>query len=72
VIFHGGQATQHIGQVFLRINATAAATLNDGVDDRAAPASVGVADEQPALSTDHRWPHIIFHVVIIYGKFSVA
>ena len=46
VVFHGGQATQHIGQVFLRIDAAAAATLNDGVDDGAAPAGVGMADEQ--------------------------
>jgi hypothetical protein len=72
VIFHGGQAAQHISQVFLWIDAAATATLNDGVDDRAAPAGVGMADEQPSLSTHHRWPHIVFHDVIVYLKATVV
>jgi hypothetical protein len=48
VVFHGGQAAQHIGQEFLWIDAAATATLNDGVDDRAAPTGVRMADEEPA------------------------
>jgi hypothetical protein len=31
VVLHGGQATQDIGQVFLRIDDAAAATPNDGM-----------------------------------------
>jgi hypothetical protein len=61
VVFHGGQAAQHIGQIFLRVDAATAATLNDGVDDRTAPAGVGMADEAPALATHHRGPHVIFY-----------
>jgi hypothetical protein len=43
-----GQAPQHIQKIVLRID-TAAATHENGVDNRAAPAGRGVTDEKPAL-----------------------
>jgi hypothetical protein len=71
VVIHAGRATQHIGQVSLWIDAAAAATLNDGVDDRAAPTGVRMAYEEPSLPTGHRRPHIVFHDVIVYLKSTV-
>ena len=38
---HRGQACQHIGKVFLGVNAVAAAALVDGVDDGTAPPRKG-------------------------------
>ena len=65
MIFHGGQAAQHVGQVILRVDTAAAATLDDGVDDCATPTGVGMADEEPALATHHRRSHVVFHVVVV-------
>jgi hypothetical protein len=44
--FDCGQTREDIGQVVLRIEAAAAATGQDRVDDGAAPAGVRMADEK--------------------------
>ena len=65
VVFHRGQPAQYIGQIFLGIDPATPTTLDDGVDDRAAPPGVGMADEQPSFAAHHRWAHVIFHKVIV-------
>ena len=61
-----GQATQDIGQVFLRVDPAPATTLYDGVDHRTVPTGIGMADEGPALATNDRRPHIVFDQVVVY------
>jgi hypothetical protein len=50
---------------YARIDVAAAATLNDGVKDRAALASVGMAEEQPVLLADGGRSNGIFHEVVV-------
>ena len=64
MVFHGGQAAQDIGQIFLGVDTATAATLNDRVDHRTAPTGVGMADKEPALATDHRRSHVVFHEIM--------
>lgn len=47
-----GQAGEDVAQVGLGVDAPAAATFDQCVDDRAALPGVGVADEQPVLLAD--------------------
>ena len=46
----GRQASQHIGEIVLRVQAAPPATGQDGVDHRATPSGLGMADEQPPLA----------------------
>lgn len=50
VLFNPGMRREHVGQVVVWIDAAAAATQNHRVDHSAAPAGIGMADEQPALA----------------------
>src|SRR5579883_3206616 len=44
------QAGQHIGEIFLRVQASPPATDQDGIDHRAAPSRLGVTNEEPSLA----------------------
>src|SRR4051812_19370835 len=46
------QAGEHVAEGGVRFNPTAAATLDDGVNDCAALTGVGFADEQPVLFSE--------------------
>ena len=52
VVLHRGEALQNIGEVILRIDAPAAATLDDRINDSAAPTGIGMTDEEPAAASD--------------------
>jgi hypothetical protein len=54
------QTGEHVAQVDVGIDAAAAATLDDGVDDRTALAGVRIADEQPVLLADRGGPDGVF------------
>ena len=45
---HAGKAGEHVGEVFLGIDAQAAAVFYDGVEDGAFLTRHFIADEQPA------------------------
>ena len=64
-ILHCGQSLEHVGQIFLRIDPAPPATLNDGVDHRAAPTRLGMPNKQPAAATHGGGPDIIFHQIVV-------
>ncbi len=49
---HLGKAGEHVAQVGQRIEVTAAAALDDGLEDGSALAGGGSSDEQPVLLAD--------------------
>ena len=51
----------------MRINATAAAAFDDGIDDRAAFAGMRFAKEQPILFPDCSGADRIFYQVVVYA-----
>ena len=57
-------STSH--RVGVGIDAAATATLNDGVEDGAALAGIGIAQEQPVLFSKSGRPNGVFHKVIVY------
>jgi hypothetical protein len=59
------QACEDVAQVREGIEPTPSATLNYGVQDGAALAGFGLADEQPVLFAQRRGPDGIFHEVLI-------
>lgn len=61
---HQGQAPEDIGEIFLRVDAEAAATLNDGVDDGGAPSRIRMPDEEPSLLPDGRRAYVVFTPVM--------
>ena len=65
VIGHVGQAAQNIAEILVRIQSLSAASFDHGVNDRAALAGVGFADEQPVFLADGRRPNRIFHEVVV-------
>ena len=63
---HRGKPGEHVAQVGVRIDAAAAATLDNGVEDGAALAGIGIAQEQPVLLTESGRPDGVFHEVVVY------
>ena len=49
----------------MRIDAAAAATLNNGVKDGAALAGLGLAEEEPVLFAQSGRPNGVFHEVVV-------
>jgi hypothetical protein len=49
---HGGEAPENVGEVFLRVDAVAAAALDEGVNDGAAPARLRMSNEEPPALAD--------------------
>ena len=48
-VSHRGEPGEHVAQVGVGIDAAAAATLDNGVEDGAALAGIGIAQEEPVL-----------------------
>ena len=55
------QPQENIGEVFLWVDTVAAAALDEGVDDGAAPTGVRMPDKQPAALSHGRRPHVILN-----------
>jgi hypothetical protein len=58
---HRGQPVEDVREVFLGIYSVPAATLDEGVNDGAAPTRIRVSDKEPAAFSDRGMPHVIFH-----------
>jgi hypothetical protein len=67
VIGHVGQASQDVAEIGEWIKAAPTAVFNDRVDDGAALAGIGIADEKPVFLAQCRWADGIFHKVIVYA-----
>ncbi len=60
-----GQAGEHVAQVGLWVDATAATGFDDREQDGAALACLSLADEQPVLLADRRWPDGVLDGVVV-------
>jgi hypothetical protein len=58
---HVGQASEHVAKISKGIESAAAAVFDDGVDDRAALAGIGIADEEPVFLADGRGTNGVFY-----------
>src|SRR5579885_1349534 len=65
------QAGQHIGEIFMRAQASPPATAQDVIYHRAAPSRLGVTNEEPSLAAHRRGANIVFHEVVVDLKASV-
>ena len=64
---HRGELlANHVAQGRRRDRCGATATLNDGLEDGAALAGIGIAEEQPVLFSKSGRPNGVFHKVIVY------
>ena len=69
---HSGQAGEHIGEVFLGIDAQAAAVFHDGVEDGAFLTGFFVAEEQPVFGSELGGANGVFHKVVANFNPAVA
>ena len=65
---HAWQAGEHVGEVFLGIDAQTAAVFHDGVKDGALLAGFFIAYEQPVFRTKLGRSDRVFHAVILKRK----
>ena len=59
-------SVRRVAQVGVGIDAAAAATLDNGVEDGAALAGISIAQEQPVLFSKSGRPNAVFHEVVVY------
>lgn len=62
---HRGEPGEHVVEVGVGIDAAAAATLDDGVEDGAALAGIGIAEEQPVLFSQSGRPNGVLDEIIV-------
>ena len=63
---HRGEPGEDIAQVGVGIDAAAAATLDNSVEDGAALAGIGIAEKQPVLFSKSGRLNAVFHEVVVY------
>ena len=63
---HRGEPGEHVAQVGVGIDAAAAATLDNSVEDGAALAGIGIAEKQPVLFSESGRPNRVFYQIIVY------
>jgi hypothetical protein len=61
---HAGQAGENVGEVFLGVDAQAAAVFHDCVEDGALLTGLLVAEEQPVLRSKFGRADRVFHEVV--------
>ena len=62
---HVRQTSEHIPEVSVRIDPAATAAFDDGVEDGAALAGIGFAEEEPVLFSDGSGPDRVFDQVVV-------
>src|SRR5206468_3198572 len=65
VVGHIGQASQHVFEIGVGINAPATAGFDDGVNNCSALAGIRVAHEEPVLFSKGSRTNGIFHQVVV-------
>jgi len=68
---HRGQPGKHVAQIGMGIDAAAAATLDNGVEDGAAFAGIGIAEEEPVLFSERRRSNRVLDQIIINLKSAI-
>ena len=63
-VLHGRHPGKDVGEVFLGVDLSPAAALDNGVNHRTAPPSLGVPDEEPSLLADAAWANRIFDQIM--------
>lgn len=71
LVGHGRQAGEDVAQISERFDAVAQARDDDRVEDGAALAGVGMADEQPVLPADGGGTHGVFDQVVVEPGLAV-
>ena len=70
--FHSGQAGEHVGKVFLGIDAQAAAVLHDGVEDGTLLSRLLIAQEEPVFRTKLGRANRVFYADMLIMRTSFA
>jgi hypothetical protein len=65
VVGHARQASQHVFEVSVGIDAPPAATFDDSVNDGSAFSGIGIAHEEPVLFSKSGWTNSIFQEVVV-------
>lgn len=71
-LLHGGQALEHIAQIFPGLDAAPPTTHDHRVDDRAAPARFRVPDEQPVLLAEGGRLDCVVEPIFVSGARSTS
>jgi hypothetical protein len=66
-----GQTSQDVGEVIVGIDAAASAAEQKRVEDGAAPARVGMSDEEPALAANGGGADGVFDQVVVDPSYSL-
>jgi len=61
---HAGQAGEHVGEVFFRMDSQTTAVFDDGLEDGAFLTGFFIADEQPVLGSELGRTDRVFHEVV--------
>ena len=69
---HAGQPCQDVGEVFLEVDAQAAAVFYDGVEDGAFLTGLFIAEEQPVFGSQLGGANGVFHKVVANFNPTVA
>jgi hypothetical protein len=67
-----GQATQYIGKIFLRVEATSPTADQDRIDHHAAPSGLGMANKQPWSPPHGRRPDDVLDQVVVDLEVPIA
>jgi hypothetical protein len=65
---HRRQAGEHIAQISLRVDASAAASFDDGEQDGTALAGFSLADEEPIFLADGAGTNGVLNKVVVYAS----
>ena len=64
------QAGQYVGEIFMRIQTPPSAAAQDGVNHRAAPSRIRMADEEPAPPTYRGRTNVVLDQIVVDLKAS--
>lgn len=70
--FHPRQSRQYVCEILQGIDAPAAKAYEDRIDNRTAPAGIGVSYEEPSAATHGSWPYRVFDEIVVDFEPSIA
>ena len=63
---HSRQASEHVAEIGERVQPASSAVFDDRINDGAALAGIGIADEEPFFLADGGGANGIFHQIVVY------